>query len=87
MTTPANYTCNPGAWTQVSTGSATVTIKGPPLGYRVTVGTSAPGALSLGMDVVELDGLFSFSGLAAGTDNVYVTPNNGVAIGVVVFAS
>ena len=88
MSTTTAYTCSPGVWTQVSTGSTNVTVQGPPFSYRVAVGTAAPASLSTGITVTENDGMFGFSGLAA-TDNVYVTPTGGVsgACGVQVIAS
>lgn len=80
MTTTTNVSIVSASYTQVSTGSANVTVQGTggqPFEY--TVGSAAPSPntpASAGQVVAERDGYaVSLAGLA-GTDNVYVRACN-----------
>ena len=87
MTTTTKIAIPTDEWTQVSTGSAVVTVAGNPNGYRLAVGAAEPGDLSTGLIVGRTtDGLFGLSALA-GTDNVYIAPIDGNAFTANVLAS
>jgi hypothetical protein len=86
MTTTVSIPCPAGTWTQVSTGSANVTVQGPSFAYRLAVGTSAPTPPNSGLFISEADGMFALSGLA-GTDNVYIYPIGTLPLAVQVLAS
>lgn len=80
-TSTTTIACSANEWTQISTGSASVTaqlfsVGGTPIGFRIFVGTEAPdnSDTEIGLVSSPANGGFAGKGLTAGTDNVYVFP-------------
>lgn len=78
-----------GSWTLLSAYTDNILVAGPPSGWEVYVGTSAPSSGTSGMKVSSLDGAWS-SSVLADTDSVYGRPFgsfSGVAVQLTVMKS
>lgn len=78
-----------GEWTLLSAYTDNILVAGPPSGWEVYVGTSAPSSGTSGMKVSSLDGAWS-SSVLDNADSVYGRPYgafSGVAVQLTVMKS
>lgn len=73
MTTTTTVIANT-AWQQVGVGASKVLIQGPPFGYRVYIGQSAPASDAHGIVANDETGSFTANELDSG-DLIYVKTN------------
>lgn len=73
MSQTLSVNCPAGAWTLLTAFSANVLVNGPPGGYELFLGQSAPIGTSQGVAVTSLDGTVSLSAMVEG-DSLYARP-------------